>query len=53
MRVTGPFENLAYKIEFGSLVSDVAKAKVEEKKEEIKTKLEDKAKDKLKGLFGK
>ena len=53
VRVTGPFENLAYKIEFGSMVSDAAKAKVEEKKEEIKTKLEDKAKDKLKGLFGK
>jgi AsmA protein len=53
VRVTGPFDNLAYKIEFGSLVSDVAKAKVEEKKEEVKAKLEDKAKDKLKGLFGK
>jgi AsmA protein len=64
VRVSGPFENLSYKIEFGSLVSDIAKAKVEEKKaevkakveekkEEVKTKIEDKAKDKLKGLFGK
>jgi AsmA protein len=53
VRVTGPFESLAYKIEFGSLVSDIAKAKVEEKKEEVKAKLEDKARDKLKGLFGK
>ncbi len=53
VRVNGPFDSLAYKIEFGSLVSDVAKAKVEEKKEEIKAKVEDKAKDKLKGLFGK
>jgi AsmA protein len=53
VRVTGPFDNLAYKIEFGSLVSDVAKAKIEEKKEEVKAKLEDKAKDRLKGLFGK
>ena len=53
VRVTGPFENLAYKIEFGNLVSDIAKAKVEEKKEEVKAKLEDKARDKLKGLFGK
>ncbi|MCX7163202.1 MAG: hypothetical protein NT083_09205 [Rhodocyclales bacterium] len=41
------FENLAYKIEFGSLVSDVARARVEEKKAEIK------AKDKLKSLFGR
>jgi AsmA protein len=53
VRVSGPFDNLAYKIEFGSLVSDVAKAKVEAKKEEVKAKVEDKARDKLKGLFGK
>ena len=64
VRVSGPFENLSYKIEFGSLVSDIAKAKVEEKKaevkakveekkEEVKAKVEDKARDKLKGLFGK
>ncbi|MDA8259074.1 MAG: AsmA family protein [Betaproteobacteria bacterium] len=53
VRVTGPFEKLSYKLEFGSLVADVAKAKVEEKKEEIKAKAEDKVKDKLKGLFGK
>ena len=53
VRVTGPFENLAYKIEIGSLVSDAAKATVEEKKQEIKTKAEDKARSKLKGLFGR
>jgi AsmA protein len=53
VRVTGPFEKLSYTLEFGSLVADVAKAKVEEKKEEIKAKAEDKLKDKLKGLFGK
>ncbi|MCK9380651.1 MAG: AsmA family protein [Sulfuritalea sp.] len=53
VRVTGPFENLSYKIEFGSMVEDVAKAKLEEKKQEVKTKVEDKLKDKLKGLFGR
>ena len=53
VRVTGPFENLAYKIEFGSMVEDVAKAKLEEKKQEVKAKVEDKMKDKLKGLFGR
>jgi len=53
VRVTGPFESLSYKIEFGSMVEDVAKAKLEEKKQEIKAKAEDKLKDKLKGLFGK
>lgn len=53
VRVTGPFENLSYKLELGSLVADAAKAKVEEKKQEVKAKVEDKARDKLKGLFGK
>ncbi len=53
VRVSGSFDKLAYKIEFGSLVEGMAKAKVEEKKEEIKAKVEDKLKDKLKGLFGK
>jgi len=53
VRVSGPFASLSYKIEFGSLVSDAAKAKVEEKKQEVKAKVEEKAKDKLKGLFGK
>lgn len=53
VRVTGPFEKLTYKIEFGSLVADAAKAKVEEKKQEIQTKAEDKARDKLKRLFGR
>lgn len=53
VRVTGPFESLSFKIEFGSLVSEAAKAKVEEKTQEIRSKVEDKAKDRLKGLFGK
>ena len=53
VRVSGPFESLAYKLELGSLVADAAKAKVEEKKEEVKAKVEDKARDKLKGLFGR
>ena len=53
VRLSGPFESLSYKIEFGSLVSDAAKAKVEEKTQEVKAKAEDKVKDKLKGLFGK
>ncbi len=53
VRVTGPFENLSYKIELGSLVEDAAKAKLEEKKQEIKAKVGDQLKDKLKGLFGR
>ncbi|MBI5108409.1 MAG: AsmA family protein [Rhodocyclales bacterium] len=53
VRVSGPFESLSYTLELGSLVTEAAKAKVEEKKEEIKAKAQDQIKDKLKGLFGK
>lgn len=57
VRLTGPFEALSYKIEFGTMLEDATKAKVEEKKQEIKTKAEeavkDKAKDLFKGLLGK
>ena len=53
MRLSGPFDSLAYKIEFSSMVSDLAKARVEEKKQEIKTQVEEKAKDLLKGLLGR
>jgi AsmA protein len=57
VRLSGPFSNLNYKIEFASMISDAAKAQVEakidEKKQELKQKLEDTVKDKLKGLLGR
>jgi AsmA protein len=57
VRLSGPFESLSYKIEFGAMLEDATKAKVEEKKQEIKAKAEeavkDKAKDLFKGLLGK
>lgn len=57
VRLTGPFENISWKIEFGSVVADAVKEKVQarmdEKKQEIQQKAGDKVKDKLKGLFGK
>lgn len=53
VRLSGPFDKLAYKLEFGDLLSEAAKAKVEAKKEEVKAKAEEKLKGKLKGLFGK
>ena len=53
VRVTGPFEALSYKLELGDLASEMAKAKLNEKKDEIKAKAEDQLKGKLKGLFGK
>lgn len=51
VRLSGPFEALSYKIEFGAMLEDATKAKVEEKKQEIKTKVEDAVKDKAKDLF--
>lgn len=57
VRLSGPFSSPSYKIEFASMVSDAAKAKVqaqvEEKKQEVKQKVEDAVKDKLKGLLGR
>ena len=51
VRVSGPFDKLSYNIEFGGLVAEAAKAKVEEKlKETVKG---GKPEDMLKGLFKK
>ncbi len=49
VRLTGSFDKPSWKIEFASLVDEVAKAKVEE----VKQKAQEKLKDKLKGLFGR
>lgn len=55
--LSGPFESLSYKIQWGAMLEDATKAKVEEKKQEIKAKaeeaLKDKAKDLLRGLLGR
>ena len=47
VRISGPFTGLKYTLDFGAMVSEAAKQKVEAKKEEGKTRLQ----DKLKGLF--
>jgi AsmA protein len=51
VRVSGPFTGLKYTLDFGAMVGETAKQKVEEKKEEIKTRLQDQLKGGLKGLF--
>ncbi|OGS90487.1 MAG: hypothetical protein A2Z95_04615 [Gallionellales bacterium GWA2_60_18] len=51
VRVSGPFDGLKYTLDFGAMVGEAAKQKVEEKKEEVKTRLQDKLKEGLKGLF--
>jgi AsmA protein len=49
VRASGPFTALKYKLEFGSILSDSAKQKLDETKTELKGKLEDKLKSKLLG----
>ncbi len=55
VRVSGPFDKPAFKLELANLVSDAAKARLEDKKQEIKEKTQQKVQDqlkgKLKGLF--
>ena len=51
VRISGPFSALKYTLDFGAMVSEVAKQKVEAKKEEIKAKVQDQLQNKLKGLF--
>lgn len=53
VRVTGPFDKISYKIEFGDLARQAAKARVEEKTKDVRQKLQDKLQDSLKGLFGR
>jgi AsmA protein len=48
VRLSGPFTDLKYTLDFGSMVSDAVKQKV---KTEVKTKVQDKLKEGLKGLF--
>jgi AsmA protein len=51
VRLSGPFADLKYTLDFGAMISDAAKQKIEAKKEEVKTRLRDELKGGLKGLF--
>ena len=51
VRVSGPFSDLKYTLDFGAMLSEAAKQKVEVKKQEVKTRLQDQLKNSLKGLF--
>ena len=55
VRLSGPFSAPSYRIEWGNMLSDAAKAKVqvqlEEKKQELGKKAEDALKEKLQDLF--
>lgn len=47
VRISGPFSDLKYTLDFAAMASEQTKQKIEQKKEEVKTKLQ----DQLKGLF--
>jgi AsmA protein len=51
VRVSGPFVDLKYTLDFGAMVSDLAKQKLDVKKEEVKTQVKEQLKNQLKGLF--
>jgi len=55
VNVSGPFDALKFKVDYGALLTDVAKQKIDEKKEQIKedakAKLQEELKKGLKGLF--
>jgi AsmA protein len=55
VNVSGPFDNLKFKVDYTALFSDLAKQKIEEKEQELKAKAVEDAKAKLreqlKGLF--
>jgi len=55
VNVSGPFDTLKFKVDYGALLADVAKQRIDEQKEKIKedtkTKLQEELKKGLKGLF--
>ena len=55
VRASGPFDQLAYQIEFGKISAEGAlKVKLDDKKKELKKELKEKAREELmKGLLGK
>ncbi len=60
VRISGPFDQLGYQLQFAQISSEALKSAfkakaapvIEEKKKELKEKVNEQLKDKLKGLFG-
>ena len=51
VRIAGPFDSLKYTLDFGAMVKEEAKQKVEAARQELKKKAQEQLKDSLKGLF--
>jgi AsmA protein len=48
VHLSGMFSELKYTVDYGAIIADLAKQKLDNKQEEIKSKLKDKVQDKLK-----
>jgi AsmA protein len=51
VKLSGPFDAIKYKVDYGAVAGDLAKSKVGEKVDQAREKVEDKVKDRLKGLI--
>ena len=53
IRLSGPFNNLKYAIDFNAMATEAVKQQVEQRKEEVKSRLQEQLQEGLKGLFGR
>lgn len=53
VRVSGPFDNLTYRLEIGTLMKEAVREKADAAGQKIKQKVEDRVRDKLRDLLGK
>jgi AsmA protein len=57
VRVTGPFDRLAFQVQFAELATELIKgqvdAKIQEQKERLQQKAQEKIQEQLKGFFGR
>ncbi len=49
LQIQGPFTDLKFKVDYGAVVRDVAKQKIEKRKQELQEDLKNKLQEKLKG----
>lgn len=53
VKLTGPFDAIDWKIDFGAMVKEAAQGKIDQKKEELKEDAKRRIGDKLRGLLNK
>ncbi|MBL8348426.1 MAG: AsmA family protein [Rubrivivax sp.] len=53
VKLYGPFDAIAWRIDFGALVKEAAQAKIDEKKEALKEDAKRRLADRLRGVLGK